>query len=88
VAAYQKKTEGIADIRVIGLDRHRLPEQLRPLFVLAPCPIEIGEVDEGWDENRIEAQRRAIFLLRLGQLPAPQIQESEIEMRLGPSRSG
>ena len=47
-------------------------------------PVEIGEVDERRDEIRVETQCRAIFGLGLGQFPAPQIEQSEIEMRLRP----
>ena len=76
--------EGIADIAIVGLDRHRLPEQFRSLFVHAACPIEIGEVDESRDEIRVETQRGTVFLFRLGHLPAPQIQQPKIEVSLRP----
>jgi hypothetical protein len=79
-----QETESVPDIGIVGLDGHRLLQEFRPLVVHAACPVEIGEVDEGRDETRVETQRDTVFLFRLGQLSAPQIQQPEIEVSLRP----
>ena len=82
VLAHQKKTEGVADVGIVRLDSRRLSQQLRPLVIPAARPVEIGEVDEGRDEIRVETQCRAIFRFRFGWLPTPQIQQPEVEVSL------
>ena len=61
-----------------------LRKQFRPSLIPAAHPVEIGEVDQRGNEIRVEPQGRAVFRLRRGQLMAPQVQQAEIEMRLGP----
>jgi hypothetical protein len=58
VFAHQVETESVPDIGIVGLDRHRLLQEFRPLFVHATRPIEIREVDEGGDE--IGSRRKAV----------------------------
>jgi hypothetical protein len=72
--ANQRQTEGVTDIGIVGLNRHRLAQQFLPLRVGTARPVEIGEVDQCRHKRRIETQRRAVFLLCLGQFPAAQRQ--------------
>ena len=61
--AQQGQTEGVIDIGMVGLNRHRLAQQFLPLRVRAARPVEIGEVDQCRHKRRIKPQRRAVFLL-------------------------
>ena len=52
--AHQIETERILDVGIVGLDRHRLFQQLSPLHVPAARPLEVGEVDERRHKIRVE----------------------------------
>jgi hypothetical protein len=67
-------------------DSDYLFQKLGSFLVRAAHPVEIGHVHQGRDKTRVETQCRPILRLRLGHLPAPQVQQSKIEMSLGPVR--
>ena len=71
------------DVAVAGIDLQGGLERLRDPVLLALLAIQVGQIDVGRHEHRLESEGGAILLLRRVAPSEPRVERAEIHVGLG-----